>query len=90
MFTAIFILGKFYYKTEKLSEANILIKLCGCIKHALVVKWREANQNEQQRTYWLQYAVGKYDETFIKDVGRVLKVHTCYLSCLCTLHFILE
>ncbi|XP_018788326.1 PREDICTED: peptide transporter family 1 [Bactrocera latifrons] len=71
---SIFNLGKFYYKAEKLAEENILIKLCGCIKHALVVKWRNEHPNEQPRTYWLQYAVGKYDEDFIKDVGRVLKI----------------
>ncbi|XP_054081504.1 solute carrier family 15 member 1 isoform X1 [Zeugodacus cucurbitae] len=75
----IFTLGKFYYKTEKLSEENILLKLCGCIKHALVVKFRSANQNAQPRVYWLEYATDKYDEPFIKDVSRVLKICKLFL-----------
>uniref|UniRef100_W8AHL5 Peptide transporter family 1 n=2 Tax=Ceratitis capitata TaxID=7213 RepID=W8AHL5_CERCA len=76
----IFAIGKFFYKPEKLSEENILIKLYGCIKHALVVKWNSTNTGEQRRSvYWLHYAVGKYDEAFVNDVSKVLKICKLFL-----------
>lgn len=68
-----FNIGKLYYKEEKLSEENILLKFYGCIKHALAKKLAK-NTGTQKRSYWLHYAVGKYDETFVNDVAKVLKV----------------
>ncbi|XP_053969520.1 peptide transporter family 1 [Anastrepha ludens] len=74
----IFTIGKFYYKPEKLSEENILLKLYGCIKHALVVKWSKIGRDERP-AYWLHNAVGQYDEAFVNDVGKVLKITKLFL-----------
>ncbi|XP_036331391.1 solute carrier family 15 member 2 [Rhagoletis pomonella] len=74
----IFAIGRFFYKSEKLSEENILIKFYGCIKHALVVKWSRTRKDEQP-AYWLHNAVGKYDEAFVNDVCKVLKITKLFL-----------
>ncbi|XP_065354872.1 solute carrier family 15 member 2 [Calliphora vicina] len=73
-----FNIGKLYYKEEKLNEENILLKFYGCIKHALARKWSK-NSAITKRSYWLHYAVGKYDETFVNDVAKVLKLAKLFL-----------
>lgn len=78
-----FTIGKMFYKPEKLFEENILVKFYGCIKHALINKWREGCV---RRTYWLQHAIGRYEETFVEDVSKVLKV--CFLCSLSLLYYI--
>jgi len=73
----IFLVGKWFYKSEKLSDDNILFKFCGCIKTALVEKWRR-RKSTKRSNYWLHNAVGAYDMGFVNDVSRVLRV-----SCTC-------
>ncbi|XP_067615018.1 solute carrier family 15 member 2 isoform X2 [Eurosta solidaginis] len=74
----IFSLGKFYYKTERLVEENILVKFYGCVKYALVAKWSQ-NIKDEPPAYWLQNAVGKYDEAFVNDVAKVLKITKLFI-----------
>ncbi|XP_046803932.1 solute carrier family 15 member 1 [Lucilia cuprina] len=73
-----FCIGKLYYKEEKLSEENILLKFYGCIKHALARKWSK-NAGVTKRSYWLHYAVGKYEDSFVNDVAKVLKLAKLFL-----------
>ncbi|EDW37996.1 GL12281 [Drosophila persimilis] len=54
----IFLIGKCFYKTEKLADDNILFKFCGCIKTALVQKWQRRNSNKRSN-YWLHNAISK-------------------------------
>lgn len=72
-FPVMFSLGRLYYRPEKLAEESILIKFYGCIKHALGKKWRR-KADEKKPAYWLHYAVGRYEESFVSDVAKVLKV----------------
>ncbi|XP_037812068.1 solute carrier family 15 member 2 [Lucilia sericata] len=73
-----FCIGKLYYKEEKLSAENILLKFYGCIKHALARKWSK-NADVVKRSYWLHYAVGKYEDSFVNDVAKVLKLAKLFL-----------
>ncbi|KAH8406677.1 hypothetical protein KR222_003011 [Zaprionus bogoriensis] len=68
-----FLIGKWFYKPEKLSGDNILFKFCGCIRTALVSTWRR-RKSAKRRTYWLQNAIGDYDADFVSDVSRVLRL----------------
>ncbi|KAH8295232.1 hypothetical protein KR018_008972 [Drosophila ironensis] len=74
----IFLTGKFWYKPEKLAADNILFKFCGCIKTAVVEKWRRS-KGPKKSSYWLQNAVGAYDEGFVNDVSRVLRITKLFL-----------
>uniref|UniRef100_A0A1A9WRS8 Major facilitator superfamily (MFS) profile domain-containing protein n=1 Tax=Glossina brevipalpis TaxID=37001 RepID=A0A1A9WRS8_9MUSC len=69
----IFNLGKFFYKTEKLAEENILLKLYGCIKYALTKKWCK-KLNVKRPKYWLHYALDKYDDSFVNEVSKLAKL----------------
>lgn len=77
--SVIFFIGKCFYKSEKLAADNILFKFCGCIKTALVKKWRR-RKAPKRPSYWLHNAVGAYDEGFVNDVSRVLRVRKDYLN----------
>ncbi|XP_017057512.1 peptide transporter family 1 [Drosophila ficusphila] len=74
----IFLAGKYYYKSEKLADDNILFKFCGCIKTALVEKWRR-RKSLKRSSYWLHNAVGAYDEGFVNDVSRVLRISKLFI-----------
>ncbi|XP_016960721.1 peptide transporter family 1 [Drosophila biarmipes] len=74
----IFLVGKCFYKSEKLSDDNILFKFCGCIKTALVEKWRR-RKSPKRSSYWLHNAVGAYDEGFVSDVSRVLRISKLFI-----------
>ncbi|XP_017074915.2 peptide transporter family 1 [Drosophila eugracilis] len=74
----IFLVGKCFYKSEKLSDDNILFKFCGCIKTALVEKWRR-RKSRKRSTYWLHNAVGAYDEGFVNDVSKVLRISKLFI-----------
>ncbi|SPP88475.1 peptide transporter family 1 [Drosophila guanche] len=74
----IFLIGKCFYKTEKLADDNILFKFCGCIKTALVTKWRRRKSNKRS-SYWLHNAIGVYDEGFVNDVSKVLRISKLFL-----------
>ncbi|KAH8350212.1 hypothetical protein KR067_006845 [Drosophila pandora] len=74
----IFLIGKCFYKSEKLAADNILFKFCGCIKTALVEKWRR-RKTPKRPSYWLHNAVGAYDEGFVNDVSRVLRISKLFL-----------
>ncbi|XP_043067898.1 peptide transporter family 1 isoform X2 [Drosophila bipectinata] len=74
----IFLIGKCFYKSEKLAADNILFKFCGCIKTALVEKWRR-RKSSKRASYWLHNAVGAYDEGFVNDVSRVLRIAKLFL-----------
>ncbi|KAH8354223.1 hypothetical protein KR084_003764 [Drosophila pseudotakahashii] len=74
----IFLIGKCFYKSEKLSDDNILFKFCGCIKTALVEKWRR-RKSPKRSSYWLHNAVGAYDEEFVSDVSRVLRISKLFI-----------
>nr|XP_016939683.2 solute carrier family 15 member 1 [Drosophila suzukii] len=74
----IFLIGKCFYKSEKLSDDNILFKFCGCIKTALVEKWRR-RKSPKRSSYWLHNAVGAYDEGFVNDVSRVLRISKLFI-----------
>lgn len=73
----IFLIGKYFYKPEKISGDNILFKFCGCIKTALLSKWRRRKSNKRY-TYWLYNAIGPYDVDFVNDVSKVLRVSYSY------------
>ncbi|KMZ04606.1 peptide transporter family 1 [Drosophila simulans] len=74
----IFLVGKCFYKSEKLSDDNILFKFCGCIKTALVEKWRR-RKSPKRSNYWLHNAVGAYDMGFVNDVSRVLRISKLFI-----------
>ncbi|KAH8359260.1 hypothetical protein KR093_005346 [Drosophila rubida] len=74
----IFLVGKCFYKQEKISGDNILFKFCGCIKTALVGKWRRRNSNKKYG-YWLQNALGPYDVDFVTDVSKVLRISKLFI-----------
>ncbi|EDV93600.1 peptide transporter family 1 [Drosophila grimshawi] len=74
----IFLIGKCFYKKEKLSGDNILFKLCGCIKVALLQKWRRRN-SAKRCNYWLHNAVGSYDAHFVDDVSKVLRISKLFI-----------
>ncbi|XP_061393632.1 peptide transporter family 1 [Musca vetustissima] len=73
-----FSLGRLYYKSEKLAEESILIKFYGCIKHALRKRWNR-KADDKKPSYWLHYAVGRYEESFVSDVAKVLKLVKLFL-----------
>ncbi|XP_075146512.1 peptide transporter family 1 isoform X2 [Haematobia irritans] len=76
----IFAIGKLFYRSEKLAEENILIKFYGCVKHALSQKWnKKSNDNKPSQSYWLHYAIGRYDESFVNDVAKIFKLVKLYL-----------
>ncbi|ALC45712.1 CG9444 [Drosophila busckii] len=74
----IFLLGKFFYKSEKLSGDNILLKSFGCIKTALQQKWRRRGSGKSCK-YWLHNAIGIYDEQFVDDVSKVLRISKLFI-----------
>lgn len=71
-----FTIGKYYYKPEKLSDENILVKFYGCIKLALVNKWKK---DSVPKSHWLHHAIGRYDEAFVHDVSRVLSISKLFI-----------
>uniref|UniRef100_A0A1A9ZCD6 Major facilitator superfamily (MFS) profile domain-containing protein n=1 Tax=Glossina pallidipes TaxID=7398 RepID=A0A1A9ZCD6_GLOPL len=74
----IFSFGKFFYKSEKLAEENILLKFYGCVKHALAKKWCKKSLAKRPN-YWLHYALDKYDDSFVNEVAKVLKLAKLFL-----------
>ncbi|XP_037949776.1 solute carrier family 15 member 1 [Teleopsis dalmanni] len=74
----IFMIGKFFYKPEKLSEENILIKFYGCIKYAIIKKCTRSKK-EPRPSYWLNNAIGRYDKNFVDDVAKVLKISKLFI-----------
>ncbi|XP_034487632.1 peptide transporter family 1 [Drosophila innubila] len=74
----IFLMGKYFYKPEKISGDNILFKFCGCIKTALLSKWRR-RQSDKRYTYWLHNAIGPYDLDFVNDVSKVLRISKLFI-----------
>ncbi|KAL7730170.1 hypothetical protein ACLKA6_009433 [Drosophila palustris] len=73
-----FLVGKNFYKPQKISGDNILFKFCGCIKTALLGKWRRRKSNKRY-TYWLHNAIGPYDQDFVKDVSKVLRISKLFI-----------
>ncbi|XP_055855555.1 solute carrier family 15 member 1 isoform X2 [Episyrphus balteatus] len=71
-----FTIGKIYYKPEKLSDENILVKFYGCIKVALVKKWKTGSS---PKAHWLHHAIGRYDESFVYDVSKVIKISKLFI-----------
>ncbi|KAH8288428.1 hypothetical protein KR054_002639, partial [Drosophila jambulina] len=74
----IFLVGKCFYKAEKLAADNILFKFFGCIKTGLVEKWRR-RKSPKRSSYWLHNAVGPYEESFVNDVSRVLRISKLFI-----------
>ncbi|XP_002000285.2 peptide transporter family 1 [Drosophila mojavensis] len=74
----IFLIGKCFYKKEKLFGDNILFKYCGCIKTALVEKWRH-RKSAKRCSYWLQNAIGPYEVNFVNDVSKVLRITKLFI-----------
>ncbi|EDW85181.1 uncharacterized protein Dwil_GK12750 [Drosophila willistoni] len=73
-----FLIGKCFYKPEKISNDNILFKFFGCIKTALVEKWRRRN-SVKRSNYWLKNAIGPYDHRFVHDVSKVLRLSKLFI-----------
>lgn len=71
----IFSIGRTFYKPEKLSHENILVKFYGCVKYALIKKFKKSDKPVEKKPYWLLYSVGRYEEEFVEDVSKVLKVN---------------
>ncbi|KAI9575760.1 hypothetical protein GQX74_014162 [Glossina fuscipes] len=59
--------------TEKLAEENILLKFYGYVKYALAKKWCKKSLTKRPN-YWLHYALDKYDDSFVNEVAKVLKL----------------
>ncbi|XP_030374437.1 peptide transporter family 1 [Scaptodrosophila lebanonensis] len=74
----IFLIGKFFYKPEKVSDDNVLFKFYGCIRTALLEKWRR-RKSEKRCSYWLHNAIGPYDEEFVNDVSKVLRITKLFI-----------
>ncbi|XP_064554796.1 solute carrier family 15 member 1 [Drosophila montana] len=74
----IFLMGKCFYKPEKVSGDNILFKFWGCIKAALLEKWRR-RKSAKRCNYWLHNAVGPYDAYFVTDVSKVLRISKLFI-----------
>ncbi|XP_055924089.1 solute carrier family 15 member 1 isoform X2 [Eupeodes corollae] len=71
-----FTIGKIFYRPEKFSHENILVKTYGCIKVALVNKWK---QGSVVKNNWLHHAIGQYEESFVNDVSKVLKIFKLFI-----------
>lgn len=71
-----FLIGKIYYKDEKISDENVVVKFFGCIKHALVSRIKSSGG---RKDHWIDYAEGKYSEEFIDEVHSVLKITKLFI-----------
>jgi len=75
--TVSFGLGSNKYN-KKAPEGNMLIRVCGIIKHALTQK-AQNKKNGMQCTHWLDNAQDKYTLEEINDVKAVLRVLKMYI-----------
>ncbi|KAL5290817.1 SLC15A1.2 family protein [Megaselia abdita] len=72
----VFLIGKIYYKDERISDENVILKFFGCIKHALSTKMKSCGESKD---HWIEYAEGKYSHDFIDDVHTVLKITKLFI-----------
>lgn len=72
----VFLIGKIYYKDERISDENVILKFFGCIKYALVSKFRST---EERKESWIEYAEGRYSDEFISDVHTVIKITKLFI-----------
>lgn len=77
-FTVVFLIGKIYYKDERISDENVILKFFGCIKHALVTKMKSSS-SEERKEHWIEYAEGRYSLEFIDDVHTVIKITKLFI-----------
>ncbi|XP_030374948.1 peptide transporter family 1-like [Scaptodrosophila lebanonensis] len=74
----IFLIGKVVYLPENVYDDSVLFKFYGCIKTALLEKWRR-RKSEERCSYWLYNAIGPYDEEFVNDVSKVLRITKLFI-----------
>uniref|UniRef100_T1GAZ4 Uncharacterized protein n=1 Tax=Megaselia scalaris TaxID=36166 RepID=T1GAZ4_MEGSC len=74
----VFLIGKIYYKDERISDENVILKFFGCIKHALVTKMKSSS-SEERKEHWIEYAEGRYSLEFIDDVHTVIKITKLFI-----------
>lgn len=77
LFSVIFLLGLFLYKSDKITgeKSNILFQVIGCIYHAMKAKFAKRRRRisfSNQR--WINASTEKYPDNFVEDVYCVLKV----------------
>lgn len=70
-FLVVFLYGKLYYRREYPAQQNIVLRVCGCMKHAIRTRLSGVNLN---KAHWLDYSVDKYDVQFVEDVKQLIKV----------------
>lgn len=68
----LFLLGKHQYQKVP-PTGNIVGKTFKCIYYGAIGKLRR-NKYEEPRSHWLYYADDKFDDGFIEDVRRLLRV----------------
>lgn len=76
LFLVVFLIGKIYYKDERISDENVVVKFFGCIKHALVSRFKSSGR---RKDHWIDYAEGKYSQDFIDEVHTVLKITKLFI-----------
>ncbi|CAD7093398.1 unnamed protein product [Hermetia illucens] len=72
----VFLYGKLYYRREYPAQENIVLRVCGCMKHAIRTRLSGVNLN---KAHWLDYSVDKYDVQFVEDVKQLIKVAQLFL-----------
>lgn len=75
-FLVVFLIGKIYYKDERISDENVILKFFGCVKHALLSRFKGFSERKES---WIDYAEGKYSHEFIDDVHTVLKITKLFI-----------
>lgn len=69
-FSVFFLIGKKFYKSEVITKSNVFGKVLDCIQYAFFRKMK----GYECRANWIEGSIGRYSESFVRDVAVFIKV----------------